>query len=44
MKPSDGAMMIPELWWGCAAVPGRQEKSGSSESATFMRKVADSLW
>jgi len=30
-------MMIPELWCGWACFPGRQAKSGSSDSATFMR-------
>ena len=30
-------MMIPELWCGWAFFPGAQVKSGSSESATFMR-------
>ncbi len=34
--------MIPERWCSPAARPGAQTKSGSSERATFMRKVADS--
>src|SRR5262249_45319136 len=34
-------MMMPEAWWACAVLPGRQRKSGSSERATFMRKVPE---
>ena len=41
MKASDGAMMIPELWCGCASTAGADENCGSSLSATFMRNVPD---
>ena len=34
-------MMMPDWWCSCTCLPGRQVKSGSSESATFMRKVAE---
>ena len=34
-------MTMPEPWWSCAGLPGRQRKSGSSDSATFMRKVPE---
>ena len=34
-------MMMPDVWCSARALPGRQEKSGSSESATFMRNVPE---
>ncbi len=34
-------MTMPEPWWSCCCLPGRQRKSGSSDSATFMRKVPE---
>ncbi len=39
MYASDGAMMMPER--RCAPSPGRQLKSGTASSATFMRNVAE---
>ena len=34
-------MTIPAPWCSCACLPGRQVKSGSSASATFMRNVPE---
>ena len=34
-------MTMPEPWWSCCCLPGRHKKSGSSDSATFMRKVPE---
>ena len=34
-------MTMPEPWWSCCCLPGRQRKSGSSDRATFMRKVPE---
>ncbi len=41
MYASDGAMMMPLLWCGCASRPGNAVNDGSSDSATFMRNVPD---
>ena len=41
MYPSDGAMMMPLPWCGFACLPGKPVKSGSSESATFIRNVPE---
>ncbi len=34
-------MMMPLAWCGCGARPGLALKSGSADSATFMRKVPE---
>ena len=34
-------MMMPAVWWSAGVLPGRQVKSGSSASATFMRNVPE---
>ncbi len=41
MYASDGAITMPLPWCGIGVRPGRHAKSGSSDSATFMRKVPE---
>ena len=36
-------MMMPAVWCSARSRPGRQEKSGNSDSATFMRNVPEPL-
>ncbi len=36
-----GARMMPAVWWSAHVCPGSAVKLGSSESATFMRKVPE---
>ena len=34
-------MTMPLAWCGCASAPGSAVKSGSADSATFMRNVPE---